>query len=158
MPYRDFHYRWEYELQSSPEQLWSLVADTDRFNRDAGMPALQHPEGRRQRLRNARRRLRFSFLGLPVEWEEQPFEWIRPSRFGVVRKYSKGPMAELKVLAELSPLGNGGTKLTYQLWATPKSLLGFLLIPLQVGYATRRNFARAFDRYDKTTQADVFVE
>ena len=155
MPYRDFHYRWEYELQSSPEQLWSFVADTNRFNRDAGVPAVQPAKGRRQRLRNARRRLRLSFLGLPVEWEEQPFEWIKPSRFGVVRKYSKGPIAELKVLAELSPLGDGGSKLIYQIWATPKSLLGFLLIPFQVGYASHRKFASAFESYDKTARAEI---
>ncbi len=157
MPYRDFHYRWEYELHSSPEQLWSFVADTNRFNRDAGVPALQPPEGKRQRLRNARRRLRLSFLGVPVEWEEQPFEWIKPSRFGVVRKYNKGPIAELKVLAELSPLGDGGTKLIYQIWARPKSLLGFLLIPLQVGYASQRKFASAFEGYDKMALAEIPV-
>ena len=157
MPYRDFHYRWEYELHSSPEQLWSFVADTNRFNRDAGVPALQPAEGKRQRLRNARRRLRLSFLGVPVEWEEQPFEWIKPSRFGVVRKYNKGPIAELKVLAELSPLGDGGTKLIYQIWARPKSLLGFLLIPLQVGYASQRKFASAFEGYDKLALAEIPV-
>lgn len=155
MPYRDFHYRWEYELQSSPEQLWSFVADTNRFNRDAGVPELQPAQGKKQRLRNARRRLRLSFLGVPVEWEEQPFEWIRPSRFGVVRKYSKGPIAELKVLAELSPLGARGSKLTYQIWATPKSVLGYLLIPLQIGYSTRRRFASAFEGYDKTERAEI---
>jgi hypothetical protein len=48
MPYRDFHYRWEYILKSSPEQLWSFVADTNRFNRDAGVPALQLVEGKRE--------------------------------------------------------------------------------------------------------------
>lgn len=154
MPYRNFHYRWEYELESSPEQLWSFVADTNRFNRDAGMPSLKPAAGKRQRLRNARRRLRFSFLGVPVEWEEQPFEWIKPSRFGVVRKYSKGPIAELKVLAELSPIG-GGTRLVYQLWATPKSLLGFLLIPLQIGWSLRRKFALAFKSYDQTALAET---
>ncbi|MCM3870821.1 MAG: DUF5939 domain-containing protein [Pyrinomonadaceae bacterium] len=157
MPYRDFHYRWEYKLKSSPEQLWSFVADTNRFNRDAGVPALEPAEGKKQRLRNARRRLRLSFLGVPVEWEEQPFEWIRPSRFGVVRKYSKGPIAELKILAELSPLGGGGSTLVYQIWATPKSVLGFLLIPLQFGYAIHRKFASAFESYDKTAFAEIPV-
>src|SRR5678816_2311878 len=123
MPYRDFHYRWEYKLKSSPDQLWTFVADTNRFNRDAGVPAVQSSEGKRKRLRNARRRLRLSFLGLPVEWEEQPFEWIKPSRFGVTRTYIKGPVAELRVLAELEPQTGGGTLLSYQVWARPKSLL-----------------------------------
>ncbi len=41
MPYRDFHYRWEFDLESSPEQLWPLVADTNRFNRDTGVPEVE---------------------------------------------------------------------------------------------------------------------
>jgi class 3 adenylate cyclase len=155
MTYRDFHYRWEYQLRSNPEQIWSFVADTNRFNRDAGVPALQPAQGKRQRLRNARRRLRLSFLGVPVEWEEQPFEWIKPSRFGVVRKYDKGPISELKVAAELSRLDGGGTRLIYQLWVTPKSLLGSLLIPLQFGYAMRRKIASAFESYDKPSHSGI---
>lgn len=149
MPYRDFHYRWEYNLKASPEKLWPFVADTNRFNRDAGVPSLQPGGGKRQRLRNARRRLRFSFLGLPVEWEEQPFEWIRPFRFGVSRKYSKGPIAALTVHAELSPLDQGGTRLVYEVWATPKSFLGLLTIPVQLGLVSPRKFARAFQIYDR---------
>lgn len=156
MPYREFHYRWEYQLKSDPERLWTFVADTNRFNRDTGVPAVVEGE-KRQRLRNARRRLRLSFLGLPVEWEEQPFEWIRPARFGVMRKYTKGPVAELRVLAELAPLESGGTQLTYQIWATPKTLLGFLVIPLQIGSFSARRFAAAFRKYDESVTAQALV-
>lgn len=150
MPYREFHYRWEYQLQSSPDKLWPFVADTNRFNRDAGIPSLQTVSGRGQRLPNARRRLRLSFLGLPVEWEEQPFEWVKPSRFGVSRKYSKGPIAELRILAELSPINSDQTRLVYQIWAKPKSWLGLLVIPIQIGIVSSRNFARAFKHYDQS--------
>jgi class 3 adenylate cyclase len=153
MAYREFHYRWEYQLKSDPERLWSFVADTNRFNRDAGVPSVAEGEGK-QRLRNARRRLRLSFLGLPVEWEEQPFEWIRPSRFGVTRTYIKGPVAELRVLAELKPQTGGGTHLTYQVWAQPKTLLGFIVIPLQIGQISARKFATAFRRYDGAVATD----
>ncbi len=84
-----------------------------------------------------------------MEWEEQPFEWIRPERFGVTRKYIKGPVAELRVLAELTPQTGGGTHLSYQVWARPKSLLGFIVIPLQIGQISARKFASAFRRYDQ---------
>ena len=154
MPYREFHYRWEYQLKSDPERLWSFVADTNRFNRDTGVPAIAEGDSK-QRLRNARRRLRLSFLGLPVEWEEQPFEWIRPARFGVTRKYIKGPVAELRVLAELTPQTGGGTQLSYQVWARPKSLLGFIVIPLQIGQISARKFASAFRRYDQALATEV---
>lgn len=152
MSYREFHYRWEYELKADPEELWSFVADTNRFNRDTGVPSIAEA-GKRQRLRNARRRLRLSFLGLPMEWEEQPFEWIRPSRFGVTRTYIKGPVAELRVLADLEPRVGGGTLLRYQVWARPKSLLGFIVIPVQIGFISARKFARAFRGYDETAAA-----
>ncbi|HKO36153.1 MAG TPA: adenylate/guanylate cyclase domain-containing protein [Pyrinomonadaceae bacterium] len=148
MAFKEFHYRWEFDLQSSPEKLWPLIADTNRFNRDTGVPAVKTVgEGSENG-----RRLRLTSLGIPIEWEEQPFEWVRPQRFGVVRRYSKGPMEELRVRAELEPL-NGGTKLVYELWARPKNLLGAIAIPLQIGIISARNFARTFREYDNTAQA-----
>lgn len=149
MPYREFHYRWEYDLKSSPEQIWPFVADTNRFNHDTGVPSVEIEDGKSGKLANARRRLRLTTFGLPVEWEEQPFEWIRPSRFGVTRRYTRGPMAELRVLLELLPHPEGGTKLTYQIWVTPKSFLGVLAIPLQIGSVSALRFGKAFKRYDE---------
>jgi class 3 adenylate cyclase len=149
MGYREVHYRWEYDLKSSPEQLWPFVADTNRFNRDTGVPSVESVPGKGDRLRNARRRLKLSFLGFPVEWEERPFEWVRPSRFGVTRSYSKGPVAELRALAEVKQLETGGSKLRYEVWVTPKTLLGAILIPLQLRLITSRRFDKAFRRYDQ---------
>jgi len=74
MTFSEFHYRWEFDLKSSPEQLWPLVADTNRFNRDTGVPAIETLPAKNKGLKNARRRLRLSAFGIPVEWEEQPFE------------------------------------------------------------------------------------
>lgn len=148
MPFREFHYRWEFDLQSSPEQLWPLVANTNRFNRDTGVPPVEDAGNGKDTV-NARRHLRLFVLGVPVEWEEQPFEWIKPYRFGVVRRYLKGPMAEMRVLAELTPKADGGTHLTFQVFARPKSLLGALAIPAQIGILSKRSFAAAFRRYDK---------
>src|SRR5437870_6304226 len=113
MAMREFHYRWEYELESSPQQLWPLISDTNRFNRDTGVPEIATVAAAGKSLRNARRRLRLSAFGIPVEWEEQPFEWVRPSRFGVVRRYSKGPIAELRVLAELTPRRKPSDELSF---------------------------------------------
>jgi class 3 adenylate cyclase len=146
---KEFHYRWEYELQASPEALWPLVADTNRFNRDAGVPAVEVQVEDGSRLTNARRRLRLFIFGLAVEWEEQPFEWIRPHRFGVVRRYTRGPVAEVRVQAELQPLDGGGTRLVYQCWAQPKNFLGLAAIPAQIGFISKRKFAAAFRRYDQ---------
>jgi class 3 adenylate cyclase len=167
MAYREFHYRWEFDLESSPEQLWPLVADTNRFNRDTGLPVVTAVQGQSENPKNARRRLRLTAFGIPVEWEEQPFEWIRPSRFGVVRRYSKGPMAELRVLLQLTPtrpsdlspdpFPSEGTKLVYEIWAKPRNVIGLIAIPIQLGLLSARNFARTFREYDNLAKRGLTV-
>ncbi|HEV7796678.1 MAG TPA: adenylate/guanylate cyclase domain-containing protein [Pyrinomonadaceae bacterium] len=154
MSYRELHYRWVYDLKSTPEKLWPFVADTNRFNRDTSVPAVE-VEPTKRALRNARRRVRLSIFGMPVEWEEQPFEWVRPERFGVKRTYSKGPIAEMKALAELSPGTGGGTRFTYNVRVRPKSLLGFIAIPLQIGFIAARRFRRAFRKYDELASIEA---
>ncbi len=145
MPFHEFHYRWEFNLESSPEQIWPLVSDTNRFNRDTGVPSV---EAIGESGGNTRRRLRLTTFGIPIEWEEQPFEWVRPERFSVVRRYLKGPVAELRVLATLTAGDPKGTKLVYEVWAKPNNLLGVLAIPVQVGIISKRRFAKTFRVYD----------
>jgi class 3 adenylate cyclase len=144
MPQKEFHYRWEYDLQSGPEELWPLVADTNRFNRDAGVPAVEV-----QGSTGNARHLRLFKFGIAVEWEEQPFEWVRPYRFGVVRRYTKGPVKEMRVVAELSAKPEGGTKLIYEVWAQPRNPLGSLAIPIQIGLLSKKSFGEIFRRYDQ---------
>jgi class 3 adenylate cyclase len=159
MPYNDFHYRWEFDLESSPEHLWPLVADTNRFNRDTGVPAVQVMLNEGKGLKNARRLMRLTAFGIPVEWEEQPFEWTRPSRFGVVRRYRKGPIMELRVEVDLTPSDKPsdspfddrpgvGTKLVYEIWAKPRNVMGLIAIPIQIGILSARSFARTLREYD----------
>ena len=154
MPYRQQNYRWDYALKASPEELWPFVSDTNRFNRDTGVPAVK-PVGPKQRMSNARRRLQFSIYGMSVEWEEQPFEWLRPSRFGVVRKYSKGPMVELRALAELNPGDDGGTDLSYRVNITPRSIFAALIVWLQINLVSKKRFERAFRKYDEVARTKV---
>lgn len=147
MSFRELHKRWEFDLKSSPERLWPFIADTNRFNRDTGVPEIEIDAAHKP-LRNARRKVRLSIYGLPVEWEEQPFEWVRPFRFGIDRVYSKGPLSRLRVLAELKPNDDGGTHLIYQLWSTPRNLPGALAVGLQVNLIVARRFREAIKNYD----------
>ena len=147
---RQFHYRWEWDLRADPAALWPLVTDTNRFNHDTGVPAVA--EGRAQP--NAHRRLSLRRFGVLVAWEEEPFEWVRPHRFGVNRRYSAGPVAEMRTEGALTPRPGGGTHLVYQVWARPRNLLGLLAIPAQVGLLSARSFAAAFRRYDDVAVAE----
>jgi len=147
MALREYYKRWEFDLKSSPERLWPFIADTNRFNRDTGVPQIEVGP-RNKQLRNARRKIRLGFYGLPVEWEEQPFEWVKPFRFGVERVYSKGPLARLRMRAELMPLSDGGTHLIYEVWSTPRNIPGAVAIPMQLNFVVARKFRDYILKYD----------
>src|SRR5574341_120130 len=147
MPFREHHFRWQWRLKSSPEALWPFVSDSNRTDYDTHLPSVHRLPGPRPGLPRANN-VRFYRLGVPLEWEEEPFEWVRSHRFGVVRRYSRGPLAEMRVLIELAPASDGGTHLVYEVWVRPKNLLGLLAIPIQIGLLSRRAFEVAFPKYD----------
>ncbi len=149
MAYREFHYCWELLLKSRPHDLWPYVADTNRFNRDTGVPDVVEAAPVRV---NARRLLGYRSRLLAFKWEEDPFEWSYPYRFGVVRRYQNGPMRQMRVLLEMEPQPDGGTRLVYQVWAEPRNLLGVIGIPLAIGQVSARRFQAAFRKYDELAQ------
>jgi class 3 adenylate cyclase len=144
---KTFHYRWEWHFQSRPEALWPLVSDTNRFNRDVGVPEVERRgEGTHD---NGRQNLKLMRFGVPIEWEEEPFEWVRPERFGVLRRYTRGPVAEMRTMGDLEARADGGTRLVYQVWATPRTLLGHAAIIVQIGILGARTFDSTFKQYDR---------
>lgn len=152
-----FHYKWQWDLGGTPEALWPFVADTDRFGVDTWLPTLHRlswPEPGRKpsetRVRNRRHMLRLYRFGVPVEWEEEPFEWVRPQRFSVLRRYRRGPVKEMRVVAELTPTGENSTHLVYEVWARPNGILGLAAIPGQIGILSGYAFDKAFRKYAKT--------
>jgi class 3 adenylate cyclase len=153
--YPELHYQWLWRLRSSPEKLWPLVSNTDRFNRDTGLPAVSLAEGQAQS--NGRRRLGFTRYGVELEWEEEPFEWVRPYRFGVNRRYRTGPLQSLRVRAELIPQQDGGTRLVYDSWVLPRNLLGLVGTPPAMSFVNRRAFGAAFRTYDQMVQRGVWA-
>ncbi len=144
---REFYYFWQWELDSAPEALWPLVSDTNRFNRDAGMPAMKIVG-----LRDGLYRLRYRIPLVVFEWDEEPFEWTYPRSFGILRKFHKGPLKEMRTLLALEPRPSGGTLLKYQVWAKPADLLGLAGIPFAIGLVSARRFGDVFKRYDRMAQ------
>jgi class 3 adenylate cyclase len=67
----------------------------------------------------------------------------------VGRRYRKGPVAEMRVAAELSEREGGGTRLVYDVRVRPRGALGRAVIPLQIGRVSARRFAEVFRRYDQ---------
>ncbi len=143
----EFNYTWEFDSNMPPEALWTRMADTNRFNRDTGIPALN---ARVIEARGGARHLGFKFLGVPIEWDEEPFEWVRPFRFSVVRRYtgSLNPFREAYIGVELQLRDDGGTHVIYKVRMAPRNLIGVVGIPIQIGLLTRYNIGRAMKQYD----------
>jgi class 3 adenylate cyclase len=153
MSYRELHYHWQWRLSSSPEQLWPLVSDTRYFNRDTGAGALEKREPEDGiPPRNARRLLRIQAFGRPWEWEEQPYEWVRPYRYATARRYTRGLIDEARVSLQMTPLPEGGTLLRYDLWIRPNTLIGRIGIPLQLRLFSGKIYERVFRAYDARAQ------
>ncbi len=142
-----FYYRWEWQLQAKPEAFWPFFADTNRLNRDTGifpvdeLPLLEGEAG------NGRRRLKFR-LPLPIVWVEEPFEWVAPYRYSVLRHYENGPLRSLQILVTITSGAEGGSTLVYQAWAEPRNLIGRLALPVALGFVAPRRFTRAVRIYD----------
>ena len=150
------HYSWSWDLTSSPEELWPLVSNTDRFNRDCGYPAVTvvPPDATAGPRAADARRLRARRLGLIIEWDERPFEWEINRGFGVDRIFHRGPFRRILARCDLAPGIPSGTRLTYQVWFTPANILGRLALKLGgPGWQFHRPFDRVFRHYDRLARA-----
>ena len=147
--------QWQWRLKANPQSLWPYVADTDRFNRDTMLPAVEQvlQNNNYQPLTNARRRLKFRLPGIKIVWEEEPFEWSYPTQFGVIRNYLTGPLRQMRTLTKLEALATGGTQLTYEVWIQPRNILGRLGWPL-IAFYSEQQFGRVFAQYDEMALAN----
>jgi class 3 adenylate cyclase len=152
--FREKLHRWVWDLRAPPEALWPRVSDTDRFNRDCGLPSFRRRAAAagEPAAEPGVRRLSASYLGIVGEWEEREFEWVQPVRFGVERIFSKGPLSRMVILCELTPAKGGGTVMIYEMRVTPRNLLGAALIPLAIGLRMRREAERVVRGYDEVAQ------
>ena len=143
-------YRWTWDLRSPPAALWPLVSNTDRFNRDCGLPPFEvrRPAGGAPPELGVRL-LRSSYLGIVGEWQEREFEWVQPVRFAVQRTFTRGPLLAMLQSCELAPGASGGTRLAYEMRVEPRNLLGAAIVPFAVGVRMRLAAGRVLGRYDE---------
>jgi class 3 adenylate cyclase len=141
---KEFHFRWQWDIQSTPEQIWPLASDTNRFNRDTWQPEVEIIDNV-MGTKHARMKLPI----IKVEWEEEPFEWTYPYSYGIVRRYSKGPLDEMRVQVDFEPRAEGGTHATYQSWFKVSNPLIQLGTPFGIGVVAKYLFEKAFRKYDQ---------
>src|SRR5258706_4913005 len=113
------------ECDASPTALWPYVTNTERLNRAMGLVAVST-----EPLRDAgaaRYLVKTTAGGLPIEFEERPFEWIEPVRWSVRRIFRKGAVSEFEMQNRMEARPDGGARITLQVAMRPRGpLLGFL--------------------------------
>ena len=141
---KEYHYTWTWNLTSPPEALWPLVSDTNRFNRDTGLPSIEVLG-----ISNGAKLVKFKIPFFRVAWKEEPFEWTYPYHFGILRRYQKGPLAEMRVDCRLERLQSSGTRIIYDVMVKSANIFGDMIIPLAIGIVSAKQFGEVFKRYDQ---------
>ncbi len=151
--YPERYYDIHLDLKSSPVELWPFAADTGRFNLDSGLPPVEQITDAADILPGARR-LQFYFAGFyKWVWDEEPFEWVFPYRFEVIRHYKQGPFAKMRVVLTMSDRPAGGTHLRYEVWIQAAHLFGDIGVQLQFGLLNGPlTIQKIFRKYDEIIQ------
>ncbi|MDI1266376.1 MAG: DUF5939 domain-containing protein, partial [bacterium] len=136
---------WTWTFDLSSQELWPVLADTNRFNEAMGLPAYAleetpQPNG------TVLRRGKGKAAGFTLEWEEKPYEWIAGRHFRQARVFTKGPFRRFGPVFDLESDGKGGSRVSYALEWEPLTLMGRLFgkrLAEQAGGAVEKRILEA---------------
>lgn len=117
---------WVLEIERPPAEAWAVFADTDGFNRAAGL------DFHFERVQGVMRG-RTKVAGISSTWLETPITWNRPSRFVSERTYDSGPIKTATATCTFTP-GAKGTTINYRVELAPRNAL--LALPVKALAAT----------------------
>jgi class 3 adenylate cyclase len=148
-----FKTQWSFKLRSSADALWPFVADTNRLNRDAGIPVIEEAGYQKKEGGPSRRVLQTRLLGKTFRYEEDPFEWVPGEKMSVKRYMPGTPVPEITLTCRLSPLTEGGTEVTWETegFVQPAFLKPLVLFILKNMVMPR--FEKIFRGYDQSLAA-----
>ncbi|HVY47916.1 MAG TPA: DUF5939 domain-containing protein, partial [Minicystis sp.] len=135
------------DLRASPEALWPYVANTDRFNKAAGLGEVVFVETPAEG-GGATTTGSFKTLGMSIAWDEHPFEWVKDREHSVYREYTQGPLRALWNHVRLAPRDEGGTRLVHEVRAIPGGVVGRLAAQLELQMKLTRRFDEVYRRLD----------
>jgi len=98
-----------FELSASPESIWPLLTDTDRFNRLFGLAPVEYRPIAEDAGSSARFVAETRASGFKLVYDEYPYEWSYARNFGVYRRMHGGPVESYRWVCKLEPSSGGGT-------------------------------------------------
>lgn len=109
-------------VRAPREEVWKLVSDTDRMNRRIGLGEISIQKKEATADSPSRFVMTTNSMGIPLTYEESPFEWRQGSHFRVFRKMRGGIVASTTSTFEFATVGDG-TEVTCTVEAEPRSIL-----------------------------------
>lgn len=140
-------FRFEWDLVSTPAELWPYVSNTERLNRAIGLPPIRYTTTMNQddcveTFANVR------IAGMAMRWREHVFEWIEERRMGILREFESGPLKWFTSVVEFVPTVEGRTRLIHSLQAEGNGVFGRAFVKLKFGFQSRRSLSRVYERID----------
>ena len=116
------HFEQSMHIAAPRETVWKFMADTDRLNRELGLPPVLFTfKPRESGGTDAFATMRIA--GIALRYREHPFEWVRPSYYRVRRTFPGGPIREIVSGARLED-ADGGTRITGFVDLEPSNAVG----------------------------------
>lgn len=140
------NFRNEWNLNSTPEQLWPFVSNTERLNRAIGLPAVRYTNQVIDDKVETHAHVRIA--GMNMKWQEHAFEWIEARRMGILREFEKGPIKWFTSVVEFVPTVEGETKLIHRFQVEPRNWFGKAFAKLKFGLETPRSLQKVYSRID----------
>ena len=147
---------WTWTFDLPPHELWSVLADTNRFNEAMGLPPYkleETPQPNGTVLRTGQGKA----AGYTLAWEEKPYEWILNRYFRQSRVFTQGPFRRFGPVFEVESEGRG-SKVTYTLEWEPLTWIGRLFgsrLARQAGAVIERRVLQAV-AFVKGERATIF--
>ncbi len=148
---------WSWYVDVAPDALWSLMADTARFNEAAGLPRQEITE---TPLEDGRvdYRARAKIGPFKLAWRETPVNWVAPRWLEHRRDFDQGPLSLL--IARLTFEAEGeGTRFGVTLEVAPRTLVGRLILKWGFFPANERMYhdqLRAAEKHLEGTSPQAF--
>ncbi len=127
------------------EAVWNLVADTDRLNREMGLPPIRFTF-EPQASGGTQAHAVVQIAGLTLRYREHPFEWVQPVFYHVRRTFYGGPMREIRAGAELHEEA-GGTRVRVWTEIEPANVVSRPVCKA-IGVKSIADFVSACRRFD----------
>lgn len=131
------------DLAADRRTAWAIVSDTDRLNRASGLGQVSfEPVSGRGAARFIGRTVSG---GIPLRYEERPFEWVTYKSFAVRRVMEGGLVAAIETRFGLDDAPAGGTRVALQIRVEPRTALVAPIVRMTANRSAERLVAAIRD-------------